>query len=243
MQSQSTDTLDATQLTFFKATFAIMGYIAKTNGHISKNTLTTTRVIMQRLGLKHQQILSAIEFFNEGKQPYFNFINVLDKFRKCCQNRKNITNLFLLIQIEMTYADKHLHMMQRTILMQITEFLGFSSKEFARLESIYHGQQKFNQQTQQNSNTHQNHQQTKANALSVDLTRLRYAYQILGVSNVVSESILKTAYRKALGQYHPDKLVSKGLPEEMIKIATDKTIEIKRAYQYIKDARATGELP
>ncbi|VAW72435.1 DnaJ-like protein DjlA [hydrothermal vent metagenome] len=41
-----------------------------------------------------------------------------------------------------------------------------------------------------------------------------------------------------MNQHHPDKLVSKGLPEEMIKLATEKSQEIRRAYDTIKKARS-----
>ena len=40
-----------------------------------------------------------------------------------------------------------------------------------------------------------------------------------------------------MSQHHPDKLISKGLPEEMIEIATDKTQEIQKAYDLIKEQR------
>jgi DnaJ like chaperone protein len=40
-----------------------------------------------------------------------------------------------------------------------------------------------------------------------------------------------------MNQHHPDKLVAKGLPEEMMKLATEKTQEIKKAYEQIKTAR------
>jgi DnaJ like chaperone protein len=40
-----------------------------------------------------------------------------------------------------------------------------------------------------------------------------------------------------MSQHHPDKLVSKGLPEEMMKLATAKAQEIKGAYERIKTAR------
>ena len=48
---------------------------------------------------------------------------------------------------------------------------------------------------------------------------------------------IKKAYRNLISQHHPDKLVSKGLPEEMMKIATEKTREIKDAYDLIKQHR------
>ena len=40
-----------------------------------------------------------------------------------------------------------------------------------------------------------------------------------------------------MNQHHPDKLVSKGLPKEMIEMATEKTQQIKAAYELIKESR------
>ena len=51
---------------------------------------------------------------------------------------------------------------------------------------------------------------------------------------------MKKAYRRLMNQHHPDKLVSKGLPEEMIRLATEKTQEIKQAYELVKKNRRAG---
>ncbi|MCH9749814.1 MAG: DnaJ domain-containing protein, partial [Proteobacteria bacterium] len=48
---------------------------------------------------------------------------------------------------------------------------------------------------------------------------------------------IKRAYRRLLAQHHPDKLVAKGLPEEMMIIAKEKTQEIISAYELIKKQR------
>ena len=68
-------------------------------------------------------------------------------------------------------------------------------------------------------------------------TQWQEAYEALGVSEDASDVEIKKAYRRLMNQHHPDKLVSKGLPEEMIKLATEKTQEIKSAYETIKKAR------
>jgi len=52
-----------------------------------------------------------------------------------------------------------------------------------------------------------------------------------------TDAEVKKAYRRLISQHHPDKLVSKGLPEEMMKVASHKTHEIKQAYEQIKEAR------
>ena len=50
--------------------------------------------------------------------------------------------------------------------------------------------------------------------------KLDAAYELLGVQESVADQELKKSYRRLMNQHHPDKLVAKGLPEEMIDIAT-----------------------
>ena len=67
--------------------------------------------------------------------------------------------------------------------------------------------------------------------------QLKDAYAILNISPSANDSEVKRAYRKLISQHHPDKLISKGLPEEMMKIATQKTQEIRAAYECVMDER------
>ena len=52
-----------------------------------------------------------------------------------------------------------------------------------------------------------------------------------------SDAEIKRASRKLVSQYHPDKLVSRGLPEEMMEVAKNRVREINTAYDRIKQAR------
>lgn len=58
-------------------------------------------------------------------------------------------------------------------------------------------------------------------------------YQVLNVSSKISNLDLKNIYRKLMSQYHPDKLTSKGLPEELLQFATQKSQKIQAAYREI----------
>ncbi len=40
-----------------------------------------------------------------------------------------------------------------------------------------------------------------------------------------------------MNEHHPDKLVSKGLPDEMMEIAKERTREIRAAYDLVKQRR------
>ena len=69
-------------------------------------------------------------------------------------------------------------------------------------------------------------------------TELKNAYAALGVSETDSDKALKSAYRKLMSQNHPDKLIARGVPEDMIKIATEKAQDISGAYDLIRKHRA-----
>ena len=60
---------------------------------------------------------------------------------------------------------------------------------------------------------------------------------MLNVSPEAEPPDIKRAYRRLMSQHHPDKLVAKGLPEEMVKVATQKTQEIKAAYEKVRESR------
>jgi len=63
------------------------------------------------------------------------------------------------------------------------------------------------------------------------------AYKALGVAKDSTDQELKRTYRKLMSQHHPDKLMGQGLPEDMIKVATERAKEIKLAYDLIKESR------
>ena len=59
-------------------------------------------------------------------------------------------------------------------------------------------------------------------------------YRVLGVTEDMELEEIKNIYRRKRKEFHPDTLVSKGLPEELIKKAREKFIEIQEAYGAIE---------
>tara|TARA_E500000331_G_scaffold353203_1_gene403396 strand:+ start:1010 stop:1741 length:732 start_codon:yes stop_codon:yes gene_type:complete len=60
------------------------------------------------------------------------------------------------------------------------------------------------------------------------------AYAILGVSEDMSFKEIKIAYQRKRKEFHPDTLLSKGLPEELLEKAKEKFIEIQSAFEEIE---------
>ena len=59
----------------------------------------------------------------------------------------------------------------------------------------------------------------------------------MGVSSNSTDSEIKKVYRKLVSENHPDKLIGQGMPDDMIKLATERTQEIRKAYELIQASR------
>lgn len=83
-----------------------------------------------------------------------------------------------------------------------------------------------------NDNLYYQYSQQKTSSNSIDKH-----YAVLGCTKDSSDAEVKKLYRKAMSEYHPDKIQSQGLPKEFIKLANEKSKQINEAYSAIKKAR------
>jgi DnaJ like chaperone protein len=218
------DNQEDIQAAFFTATFSIMGYVAKADGKVTESEIIMARNIMHKMQLNEEQKKLAINLFTQGKQTGFDPEPIILQFKKACSRRSNLLMMFMEIQLSTALADSELHHDEQRILLNIAELLGFKQREFEQLLARSTAG-KFYSQFRNSQN----------NSSSNDI--LSTSYKLLGVNEDCSDSELKKSYRRLMSQHHPDKLVSKGLPEEMMKLATEKTQEIKAAYERIKQFR------
>ncbi|GAB4346222.1 MAG: co-chaperone DjlA [Gammaproteobacteria bacterium] len=206
------------QTAFFTATFSVMGHLCKADGRVSEDEILAARAVMAQMELSPDLKLTAMRLFNEGKKPDFPLDEALEQFRRECHRRHTLIRLFIEIQLQAALADGRLDSRERALLLHICDRLGVSRVEFEQLEAMIGAER------------HYNHRADRPASLD-------NAYALLGVSPSDSDEAVKKAYRRLINQHHPDKLVAKGLPEEMMKLAAQKTHEIKSAYEQIKAAR------
>jgi DnaJ like chaperone protein len=213
------------QTAFFTATFSVLGHLAKADGKVSQDEIRLAENLMDQMSLSSEMRQTAIRLFREGKSEHFPLDDVVSQFREECHRRQTLIQMFLEIQIQAAYADGQMHREEELLLLHICGLLNIPEFTFRRLERMVRAQSHYSGTGSQPP--------PRSQGLS-----LKDAYAILNVSSEVSDKEVKRAYRRLMSQHHPDKLVSKGLPEEMMKMAAQKTDEIKKAYERIREARS-----
>lgn len=63
-------------------------------------------------------------------------------------------------------------------------------------------------------------------------------YLILGVSHEAAPEQIRRRYRELVREYHPDRHIAAGVPEEMIEIANERLRKVNDAYQRIMKEKA-----
>jgi DnaJ like chaperone protein len=216
---------------FFNTTFKMMGYLAKSDGRVSESEIQAAQQTMVQMGLDANQRRRAIRAFNQGKQPDFDLASAIVSLREQCWRHPSLLKVFIEVQLQIASAEGSPSPAKLRALENICQQLGIFGFNFgAFAQQFGGGQYQRHQQQHRYSSNNSGYQFNPRQSLSE-------AYQVLGVGSNSSKEEVKKAYRRQMSQHHPDRLIAKGVPESMIKIATAKTQKIKQAYEDICKAK------
>ncbi len=207
------------QAVFLETVFISMGKLAKADGRVSEAEIAHAEAFMQKLGLSPEHRQQAIVLFKKGASPDFDIEPTCRKFMEVCGHTHNLREMLLVYLIVMALADGHFHPEEEKLLAQIAGYLGYGPEAFRRMMEMVLNQ------------THFAGGQVSTEAALED------AYKALGVARDSSDAEIKRAYRKLMSQYHPDKLIGQGMPDDMIRMATEQAKDIQLAYDLIKKNR------
>ena len=208
---------------FFGAMFSTLGHINKADGRITTAEIAAAEQLMQRLQLTETERQRAIRFFQQGKERDFDLEATLREFARHSMLRHELRIMFIELLLEAALADGTLTSAEQAILVRSCTVLHIPANVFsAMLRARQGGGESAYGKYQQAPNQGQSLQQS---------------YAALGIKADASAAEIKRAYRKLVSQYHPDKLVSQGLPEQMMEMSKKRVREINAAYDKIKASR------
>lgn len=225
-QQETPETLQDNE--FLSAIFIVMGYLAKIDGTVSKQSIENAYLVMDQFGLNRIERLQAIQLFEQGKHARVDLQKVIKRF--VLANYYNPIRLkqFLEIQLKAARVDGSLSHKKKQAFEMIYRLLNFRSFEGfdALFETMY-----------KNYREHSQNHHTYHNSYTKDTDELSKAYVTLGVAQNASHEKIKQAYRRLMNQYHPDKFASQNLSTAELEKKKTKLHQVQIAYAKICNAR------
>ena len=209
---------------FFRALFCTLGQISKVDGRVTKAEIAAAEDLMRRLQLNETERRQAIHFFQQGKDPEFDLHGTLQAFAKHSKLRYELRIMFMELLLEAAVSDGKLSVGEDAILERVRIVLKIPINVFIAML-----------RARQVESEPKSHNYTRARNQGQSLSQ---AYAALGLKADATAQEVKSAYRKLVSQYHPDKLMSQGLPEEVMDMAKRRVREINTAYDKIKASKA-----
>jgi len=211
-----------TRDSFFSAMFSTLGHINKADGRVTKAEIAAAELLMRRMQLSDEERQRAIGYFQQGKERGFDFEATLREFARHSMLRHELRIMFIELLIDAALSDGNLSQAEQAILMRSCAVLHIPANVFSAMLQARQG----------GGYTHNGQQRTSNQGGS-----LHQSYASLGIKADATAQEIKRAYRKLVSQYHPDKLISQGLPDEMMEMSKKRVREINAAYDKIKESR------
>jgi DnaJ like chaperone protein len=217
---------------FIKTVACLMGLIAKADGRISENEINFANHIFKQLKLNREQKDKAIQWFTASKNGQIS----LDDQARMLKHLKD-TNLNLCKTcLDIAYQIAKLDGLNPTKIQIMNELLNQSG--FVQIDPIFGAENIWQQAYQRTYNQHRNYSSSgyqsppQKNTITID-----QAFRTLNLNVTAEKSEVKKAYRKLMSKYHPDKMIARGASKQELKLATEKTQQISKAYTLICESK------
>ncbi|MFP4130248.1 MAG: co-chaperone DjlA [Halorhodospira sp.] len=202
------------QRIFVGATMLAMGRLAKADGRVSEAEIAAARGVLHELPLDERGRRRAITVFTRGKAPDAPLGPVLVLMRAVGRSQPQALAQLLAYQLRVALADGGLVPSRERLLRRIWAYVGVSRADLdARLAAQRRGGQ------------------------GGARPALGHAYRLLGVSRDATAEEVRKAYRRAISASHPDRLIARGCSQEELDAASERTRQLRAAYEAIREAR------
>lgn len=195
--------------------FAVFAKMAKVDGVISSEEIKALETFMRvDLELDEESRDFAVKVFREAKDNNTPAQDYLRQYAELTNYQRDAAQSLILLLHRLALADGVLHDQEYEFLRQTAATLRIPVQYIDHI-------------TGRASSSQRQHGQP------VQSKDLKHCYNVLGINDQADEKTIRNAYRQKCKENHPDRLVSQGVPESMLKYANAKMAEISDAYNTI----------
>lgn len=199
---------DQRQIAFTVAIVVLSAKMAKADGLVTPEEIATFKRIFK---IPPEESEEVGRLFNDARKEAEGYEPYAEQIGGLFAREPQVLEELLGGLFLIAQADGKMHPKELEYLQNVSTIFGFDKTQFERIHYSFMGQGHIGNQDE--------------------------AYKVLGVSPAASDPEVKAAHRKLLREYHPDVLMSKGLPQDFLDVANEKMAAINDAYDVIKKDR------
>jgi len=206
------------EMIFLASVAAMLAKMAKADGQVSQVEIRAVEHAFRRLGFSEAARTYAIGVFRRAKDDVHSIYEYAAEFTQAVRSVE-VRELFYELLWDLACSDGTVTPGEMEILRNIPRSLAIRLQWF----DIFARERLRGYRNTSNASNPSN--------------PLADAYALLGVKPSASDDEVKKAYRLKAKKYHPDALKAQGLPDEMVKKATEMMAKINAAWTEIEKAR------
>ncbi|MBQ9694495.1 MAG: TerB family tellurite resistance protein [Kiritimatiellae bacterium] len=196
----------------------LLAKIAKADGRITEREISLVETIFAELSLTREERLFAQQCFNQAKQSPRRFEAFATQFAQMNYDFE-VRLLTFKFMVRVASSDGVLTDDERQMLAYAGLLFGIPRDVILALLRAFAG----SGATSGDGRRYRAHHTFTTSQREQDLA-------LLGLPKNATPEAIKTAYRQKVKELHPDRLQAQGLPEAMIKTATERMAAINAAY-------------
>ncbi|MFW5976880.1 MAG: TerB family tellurite resistance protein [Bacillota bacterium] len=215
--------VNSSQLYFYKQLYGMLAKLAQADGAVTREEINIVDEFTDyELNLPHTLKKEVINLFDQAKKDDTTFETYARNFHKIVGNQPGILIRLMELMQRIARANGGNSSQQTELLHRAIDIFGLSKSNYRN-----RNQKDYYQRKENNNNSSSN----------VSSRSRKDPYEVLDCSPEDSTEVIKKKYRELVKEYHPDRIISKDLPEDFIEFANKRFKEIQNAYEKIMKQR------
>ena len=221
---------------YMVSVYQMMGRVALADGKIGpEEQAAIDKVTQEVFRLKRRDKKVAQQILKSAGQANTSFQLDAAHFLEMHKQEPNALENMIFILLNVAVADGDLKEEEEQLIQTAARVFAIPEKRYREIISM--NSPKYAQRVFGSSQRAANGNARTSTPSSDDRRGRDYFYSVLGCKPEDGVDLIKQRYRKLVSDYHPDKIVSKELPEDFTAFANEKFKAIQEAYEAVRTER------